>query len=100
MAITLNKHAVKCVKVELANGNITSASSPRTSIYDISRHWRVLVDATSMPSRNLKSWSEREEAAMEVMLSALTYLQRIGCTDSDQLMKDTLSRHIQGGKVL
>ena len=93
MAITLNKQAIRCEEIALAGGKITPLSSSRTSLYDISREWRVLLDATSFPSENLPKWSEKEEAAAEVLIATLTYLQRIGCTNIEQLLRDAIERH-------
>lgn len=91
MAITLNKHAIRCVKIALAKGIITPTSSARTSLYDISRHWRRLTDATSYAGKS-GEWSEREEEAAQVIISTLTYLQRIGCIDIEKLLKDTIEQ--------
>lgn len=93
MAITLNKYAVMCEQIALAGGKITENSSARPLLYDISRNWRSLLDATSFSSGNPGAWSEREEAACEVMISAMAYLQRIGCRNIEQLLKDMIERH-------
>lgn len=93
MAITLNKYAVICEEIALAGGKITDNSSARPLLYDISRNWRSLLDATGFPSDYPGAWSEREEAASEVIISAMTYLQRIGCSNIEQLLKDTIERH-------
>ena len=91
MAITLNKHAIRCVKIALAKGIITPASSARASLYDISRHWRKLTEATSYVGET-GEWSEREEEAAQVIISTLTYLQRIGCIDIEKLLKNTIEQ--------
>lgn len=93
MAITLNKYAIRCEEIAIASGKITSNTSPRTSLYDISRHWRELLDASGYKSGNAGPWNEKEEAAAEVMISTMTYLQRIGCKNIEQLLKDTIERH-------
>lgn len=93
MAITLNKYAVICEQIALAGGKITENSSARPLLYDISRNWRSLLDSTGFSSGNPEKWSEREEAACEVMISAMTYLQRIGCRNIEQLLKDMIERH-------
>lgn len=92
MAITLNKSAIRCEEIAIASGKITSNSSARPLLYDISRN-RELLDASSFQSDNPGPWSEKEEAAAEVMISTLTYLQRIGCKNIEQLLKDTIERH-------
>ena len=93
MAIPLNKAAVRCEKMAIANGRITPNSSSRPLLYDISRHWRRLLDATGYRSESLSLWSEREVEASEVIISSLAYLQRIGCSNIEQLLKDTMERH-------
>ncbi len=93
MAITLNKSAIRCEEIAIASGKITPNSSARTLLYDISRNWRLLLDASGYQSDNSGPWSYREEAASEVIVSALTYLQRIGCKNIEQLLKDTIERH-------
>lgn len=93
MAITLNKIAVRCNAIAEACGKITSTSSAQPMLYDISRNWRSLLDATNYKSDVLPEWSEKEELAGEVMISALTYLQRIGCRNIEQLLKDIVELH-------
>lgn len=90
MAITLNKYAIQCEQIAIAGGKITDNSSARPLLYDISRNWRSLMDATSYKSETLPEWSEKEESASEVIISAVTYLQRIGCRNIEQLLKDTI----------
>lgn len=90
MALPLKKFAKRCEAVAIANGNITALSSSSVSLYDISRRWRKLADATSFI--NTEPWIEKEEGAAEVIIATLTYLQRIGCTDIERLLKDTLER--------
>ena len=92
MAITLNKCAKQCEDIAIARGKITSNSSARPLLYDISRNLRALLDATRFKSDNPGQWSEREEAACEVIISALSYLQRIGCRNIEKLLKDTIER--------
>lgn len=77
----------------MANGRISADSSARTFLYDISRAWRRLLDATSYVGEGPGRWSEKEEAASEVIISALSYLQRLGCRDIEQLLKDAVERH-------
>ena len=92
MAIPLKKFAMQCEEVAIANGTITPLSSPTTSLYDISRHWRELCDATSLKSMNLDGWNEKEEGAADVIIAALTYLQRIGCKDIEKLLREALEQ--------
>ncbi len=93
MAITLNKYAIRCEEIAIAGGKISPNSSARPLLYDISRNWRKLLDATNFKSDNSGEWSEKEESASEVIISTLTYLQRIGCKNIEQLLKDTIERH-------
>lgn len=93
MAIPLKKFAEQCEEVAFAKGKITPLSAPIISLHDISREWRNLCNATSFKSENLPDFSEKEEGAAEVIIAALTYLQRIGCKDIEKLLRDTLERH-------
>ena len=93
MAIRLNNYAIRCEEIALARGKITPNSSARPLLYDISRDWRKLLDASNFQSANPGKWSEKEEAAAEIVVSTLTYLQRIGCKDIEQLLRDTMERH-------
>lgn len=95
MAITLNKQAVRCEKTAIAQGKITPLSSSRASLYEISRKWRMLLDATSFPSKEAPQWSEREITAAEMMVETLVYLRRIGCDDIEQLLRDVIERQRQ-----
>lgn len=93
MAIPLKKFAAQCEEVAIAKGKITPLSSPSVSLHDISREWRSLHKATAFKSLNLPDWSEKEEGAAEVIIAALTYLQRIGCKDIEKLLRETLEHH-------
>lgn len=93
MAIPLKKFAMQCEEVALVNGIITPLSSPGVSLYEISRKWRELCNATSIRSNNLPEWSEKEEGAAEVIIASLTFLQRIGCSDIEKLLRDILEHH-------
>lgn len=95
MAITLNKYAGLCEEIAIVSGRITPNSSAGPLLYDISRNWRRLLDASGFQSDNPGGWSEKEESAAEVIISALTYLQHLGCKDIEQLLKDTVERHIR-----
>lgn len=93
MAIPLKKYAQQCEETAIANGKITPLTSPSVSLHDISREWRELCKATTYRSDILKDWNEKEEGAAEVIIAALTYLQRIGCKDIEQLLRDALEQH-------
>lgn len=93
MAITLNKYAARCEQIAIAGGKITPTSSAQLLLYDISRNWRKLLDATNFAESCASDWSEKEEAACEVIISAITYLQRIGCRNIEQLLRDTVEQH-------
>lgn len=93
MAITLNKYAIRCEEMAIAGGKITHDSSAQPLLYDISRNWRKLLDATSFKSDDSGAWSEKEEAAGDVIISTVAYLQRIGCRNIEQLLRETIERH-------
>ena len=90
MAIPLRRFAAQCVQVAIEGGKITETSSSRVSLYEISRKWRELDDATSFSSESVDGWTEKEVAAAEVIIASLTYLERIGCKNVEQLLRDTL----------
>lgn len=92
MAITLNKLAKLCEKMALEQGIITEQSSPQVLLYDISRCWRRLLDATNFQSLELKEWSEKEDIVAELIVSAVTYLQRIKCDNIEKLLKDKIKQ--------
>lgn len=92
MAIPLRKFAAQCVQAAIEGGKITEASSSRVSLYEISRKWRELYDATSFLSQSVEGWSEKEVAAAEVIIASLTFLERIGCKNVEQLLKQTLEQ--------
>lgn len=92
MAITLNKLAKLCEKMALEQGVITEQSSPQVLLYDISRCWRRLLDATNFQSLNLKGWSEKEDMTAELIVTAVTYLQRVGCDNIERLLKDKIKQ--------
>ena len=93
MAIPLKKFAALCEEVAIANGKITPMSSPTVLLHDISREWRELCKATSFKCPKLQEWTEKEVGAAEVIIAALTYLQRIGCNDIEKLLQVTLEHH-------
>lgn len=93
MAIPLNKFAARCEELAITRGKITRNSSAQPLLYDISRNWRLLLEATRFKAVGTDQWSEKEEAAVEVIISALAYLRRIGCENIEQLLKDTMERH-------
>lgn len=92
MAIPLRKFATQCVQVAIEGGKITEASSSRASLYEISRKWRELYDATSFQSQSVEGWTEKEVAAAKVIIASLTFLERIGCKNVEQLLKQTLEQ--------
>lgn len=90
MAITLNKYAIRCEQAAIANGSISSNSSFRTFLYDVSRSWRKEVDATSYKSEELCMFSERQVAGADVIIDQLLCLQRDGCENIEQLIRDRI----------
>ena len=91
MAIPLKKFAGQCAQAAIEGGKITEMSSPRAVVYDISRQWRELYAATSFMSLSVDGWSEKEVAAAGVIIASLTFLDRLGCRDVEQLLRYTLA---------
>ena len=79
--ITLNKLAVKCLRTAIKRGKIGKHSSAKAIIVAISAEWRELCN----------KYSEQEEEAADVIIASLTYLQKIGCKDIEQLIKDKIN---------
>lgn len=98
MALTINHYARLCERAAIANGEITPDTSARVNLYDISRHWRDLADATSFAHPHHKQYSEKEVAAAKVVISSITYLRRIKCGNIERLIKDVLNDTINENK--
>ena len=90
MAITLNKYAIRCEQAAIANGSISHTSSFRTFLYDVSRSWRKEVNATSYKSGEQRKYSERQIAGADVIIDQLLCLQRDGCENIEQLIRDRI----------
>lgn len=93
--ITLNRLAGKCRETALRRHKITVHSSHRGLAIGISAEWRELMDAADRPSPHIGGWSEREEEAADIIISAVTYLECIGCRDIEQLIKDKVAYNEQ-----
>lgn len=89
--ITLNKLAAKCLRTAIRRGKIGKNSSPRAIILAISAEWRELYEASEYRSLHIPKYSEQEEEAADVIIASLTYLQKIGCRDIEQLIKDKIN---------
>lgn len=98
MAISLDKSARRCERIALAGGRITEGSSARPLLYDISRQWRRLAEASAFRCVADTEWDEREVAAAEVMIATMAYLRRIGCVSIERLLADTIGRHERHGE--
>lgn len=83
----------------MADGTLTVTSSSTPLIYQISRDWRALVEATPYHSDTLERWSEKEEKAARLILTAATYLHQIGCTDIEQLLRDVATSDSRQSRV-
>lgn len=88
--ITLNKLAKKCFAIAMHSGKINKDSSRRAFIMAISAEWRELLTATKFRSRHLPDYSEQEEEAADIIISTLTYLERIDCKNIEKLIKDKI----------
>lgn len=86
--ITLNRLAKRCFDIALKRKKMTETTSPKAVVLAISSEWRELAEAGKDRSNHIPSWSEREEEAADVIIATLTYLEKIGCNDIEQLLKD------------
>lgn len=85
--ITLNKHADLCEQILMEKGVISGDSPSNILIYEMSRHWRQLCRSTGF---RVGEWSEKEKESAKLLFTVLAYLNRIGCTDIERLLKDTM----------
>lgn len=69
-------------------GKINDHSSSRAIIMHMSSEWRELCRATKYRSDHMPKYSEQEEEAADVIITALTFLCKIGCKDIERLIKD------------
>lgn len=90
MAITLNKYAIQCEQAARAIGSISTPSSFRSFLYDVSRSWRKELEATAYKSDELCMFSERQVAGADVIIDQLLCLQRDGCKNIEQLIRDRM----------
>lgn len=88
--ITLNKLAKKCLEIAFRRGKVNRYTSGKAYMCHISTEWRELVASTSYKSEHLPQYSEHEEEAADVIICTLTYLERIGCKDIEQLIRDKI----------
>ena len=84
--ITLNRLAKRCFDIALKRKKMTETTSPKAVVLAISSEWRELAEAGKERSNHIPSWSEREEEAADVIIATL--LEKIGCNDIEQLLKD------------
>lgn len=91
MALPLKKFSILCEEIAIASGKITPTSSPAPIVYEISRKWRDLLDATNFPSEKYLSWTEKEVAAGEIIISAVTFLKLIKCKNIETLLRDIVN---------
>lgn len=90
MAIPLNQYAIQCEKAAIAVGSITSLTSFRKFLYDVSRDWRKQVSSGKLKSKELSKYSERQIAGADVIIDQVLCLRRDGCENIEQLVKDRM----------
>lgn len=88
--ITLNRLAERCYQIALKRGKINIYTSRRAIINAISTEWRELSQAEKSKSNHLPKYSQQEEEAADVIITTLTFLQKIGCSDIERLIKDKI----------
>lgn len=94
--IKLNKLAIICLKTLRKQGVIVDNSSPNVLVALISSHWRRLWGATKHRSVSNPQYSEREDAAADVIISAISYLQYIGCESIEDLLRSKIEKASSG----
>ncbi|MBQ7204638.1 MAG: hypothetical protein IJS04_02240 [Muribaculaceae bacterium] len=96
--IKLNIYAMQSHGKSIARGEYTEKSSPMVVILKETKAWCKLHQA-QMDSKNLPEapsqfdgFTLREEAAAEVIVSMMEYLQHIGCKDIEKLVRLTVGQ--------
>lgn len=91
--IKLNIYAMKSHSQSIARGDYTENTSPMAIILRETRSWCKLhqaqMDSKVQPEAlsRFEGYTLREEAAAEVIVSMMEYLQHIGCKDIEGLIR-------------
>lgn len=93
MAIPLKRFTSVCAQASIRRGTITESSSPNAMLYEISRRWRDLYNATNYKNTEFEKWSEKEVSAAEIAIAVFAYLDRIKCKDAEKLIRDVLDKY-------
>lgn len=99
--IKLNIYAMKSHGQAIARGDYAEGSNPMVIVLKETRAWCKLHQA-QMDSKNLplepsriEGYSLREEAAGEVIVSMMEYLQHVGCKDIETLIRQVIERNLK-----
>lgn len=91
--IKLNIYAMKSHSQSIARGDYTENSSPMAIILRETKSWcrlhQAQMDSKTQPEAlsRFDGYTLREEAAAEVIVSMMEYLQHIGCKDIEGLIR-------------
>lgn len=91
--IVLNKLAKKCQENCIRSGRVTGNSNHRAYLVHASVMLHEAFDKTKWASDTLKQWSEYEVSAAEVICWMTAFLERLGCDNIEQLIKDVIEYH-------
>ncbi len=87
--ITLNKLSKSLYETLMVRKKITRDSSVMAFTVRVSKHWRQMLEA----ARGWKEDGAREKgerACADVIVDALMFLQKSGCRDIEQLVRDRM----------
>lgn len=91
--IKLNIYAMRSHGQSIARGDYSENSSPMVVILKETKAWCKLhqaqMDSKYQPEEQSRyeGYTKREEAAAEVIVSMMEYLQHIGCKDIEGLIR-------------
>ena len=87
--ITLNKLSKSLYDMLMARRKITRDSSVMAFTVRVSKHWRLMLEAARGWGAD-GSREKGERACADVIVDALMWLQKSGCRDIEQLVKDRM----------
>ncbi len=96
--IKLNIYAMKSHGLSIARGEYREESSPMVIVLKETRAWCKLhqaqMDSKAQPEApsRFEGYTLREEAAGEVIVSMMEYLQHIGCSDIEGLVRQIVEQ--------
>lgn len=89
--ITLNRLAKQCLNNAKASGHVNDNSGMRSYLYRASVMVHRAFEDTKWSSGEIARWSEYEISVAHCIVWLVAFLQRLGCRDIEQLLKDVVA---------